>query len=123
MSGSACSRTICPAEDGLYKGQPIAPATGEKFSFQADWTDTRPAPLSFSRTYRSGWTSDPGRPQAGLGLVWSHRYYARLDATPTGSPTDVAVINPDGSVRKYSKAAGTGLWTAINSSAFEQLFR
>jgi RHS repeat-associated protein len=105
----------CPA-DGLYKGQPIVPATGEKFSFQTDWTDTGPAPISFSRTYRSGWTSDPVRPRAGLGLVWSHNHYARLDATPTNDPSDAAIINPDGTVRKFAKAAGTGFWTAINSS-------
>jgi YD repeat-containing protein len=51
-----------------------------------------------------------------LGLVWSHNHYARLDATPIGNPTDVAVINPDGTVRKFAKTAGTSLWTAINSS-------
>ena len=105
----------CPA-DGLYKGQPIVPATGEKFSFQADWTDTGPAPLSFSRTYRSGWTSDPGRPQAGLGLVWSHNHYARLDATPASNPTEISILNLDGTVRKFTKAVSTGLWTPINSS-------
>ncbi|WP_185738431.1 RHS repeat-associated core domain-containing protein [Variovorax beijingensis] len=106
----------CQAPDGLYKGQPIAPATGEKFSVQTDWTDAGASPLSFSRTYRSGWTADSARPQAGLGLVWSHNHYARLDATPISDPTDVAIVNPDGTVRKFAKIAGTASWATTASS-------
>jgi len=106
----------CKNPDGLFKGQPIMPATGEKFSFQNDWTDTGQAPISFSRTYRSGWAYDPTRPQAGLGLVWSHNHYARLDATPIGDPTDVTIVNADGTVRKFAKTAGTAAWATTAST-------
>jgi RHS repeat-associated protein len=106
----------CPAPDGLFKGQPIAPATGEKFSVDADWSEGGASPLSFVRTYRSGWTTDSARPQAGLGLVWSHNHYARLDATPIGDPTEVTIINPDGTLRKFAKTVGAGNWATANSS-------
>lgn len=106
----------CPAPDGLFKGQPIAPATGEKFSVEADGSDGGASPLSFSRTYRSGWMADSARPLAGLGLVWSHNHYARLDATPTGDPTEVAIINSDGTVRRFARTAGSGSWTTANGS-------
>lgn len=59
-------------DDGLFSGNPILPATAEKYRSEIDWTDSGPAALSLERIYRSNWTSYVARPATGLGAAWTH---------------------------------------------------
>ena len=62
----------CKRQDGLLEGQPVVPATGEKYRSETDWSDAGPSPLTFTRTYRSGWAADARHLPSGMGVVWSH---------------------------------------------------
>lgn len=56
-----CTTPIAPEPpsggqcNGATVGQPILPATGEKYRSEIDYADDGPAPLTFARTYRSSW--------------------------------------------------------------------
>ncbi len=64
---------------GLFSGNPILPATAEKYRSETDWADSGPAALGLVRFYRSNWGSS-GRPGAptGLGQAWSHNHAIQL---------------------------------------------
>jgi hypothetical protein len=100
----------------LFSGNPILPATGEKYRSEVDWTDSGPAPLSLERTYRSNWASYIARPDTGLGAVWTHNHGARLMATPALAPTEIAIVMPDGSRRTFAKPADSSFWVANGSA-------
>ena len=102
-------------DDGSSSGNPILPATGEKYRFEIDWMDSGPAPLSVERIYRSNWASYIARPDTGLGDVWTHNHGARLTATPALAPTEVAIVMPDGSRRSFAKV-GSSFWVANGSA-------
>ena len=51
----AIASTHSAAVVGLSAGNPILPATGEKFQSETDFSDSGAAPLSFGRFYRSIW--------------------------------------------------------------------
>ncbi len=107
----------CRAGDaGGSTPYPILPATSEKYRKELDWSDSGPAPLSLSRTYRSVWANDPTHPDTGLGQVWTHSHSARLKVTPAGDPNAVAITLPEGQTRAFLKLTGTDLWT-VNDSA------
>ena len=101
---------------GSTVGHPIAPATGEKVRTESDWADNGPAPLSFTRFYRSGWANSAVSPSAGMGNVWSHSYFTRLQATPSGAPISIIITLPEGYARTFAPAAVTGTWAANDSA-------
>ncbi len=112
----------CPAQpDGVLSGNPILPATAEKYRSETDWADSGPAALSLERTYRSNWASYIARPAAGLGAAWTHNHGAQLTASPLLSPTTAAITMPDGSRRTFARPAGTSIWIANdNADSLEQ---
>ncbi|MDR6860073.1 DUF6531 domain-containing protein [Variovorax guangxiensis] len=121
-AGTSCAASSPPetaadrkCDAGLFAGNPILPATGEKYRSEVDWTDSGPAPLSLERTYRSNWASYIARPDTGLGAVWTHNHGARLMATPALAPTDIAIVMPDGSRRTFAKV-GSSFWVANGSA-------
>ncbi len=57
------------------EGNPINPATGNKFQAETDYAGQGPFPLRFVRYYNS--FSNEGR-AAGFGLKWTHTYSRRL---------------------------------------------
>ena len=121
-AGTSCAASSPPetaadrkCDAGLFAGNPILPATGEKYRSEVDWTDSGPAPLSLERTYRSNWASYIARPDTGLGAVWTQNHGARLMATPALAPTDLAIVMPDGSRRTFAKV-GSSFWVANGSA-------
>ncbi|WP_162578390.1 RHS repeat-associated core domain-containing protein [Variovorax sp. PBS-H4] len=106
---------------GLFSGNPILPATAEKYRSETDWSDSGPAPLSVQRIYRSNWASYSAKPDIGLGAAWAHNHGVRLMATPALAPTAVAIAMPDGSRRSFAKPAGASFWVANdNADSLEQ---
>lgn len=61
---------MCKIPEGLVQGQPILPATAEKYRSETDWSDAGPGALFFTRTYRSNWAGDSTRASNPLGQVW-----------------------------------------------------
>jgi RHS repeat-associated protein len=108
----SCKRPV----DGVVKGAPILPATGEKYRFELDYADSGPSALSFTRTYRSTWSSDPARSGNPLGQVWAHNYGTSLTATPSTAPTTVAITSGEGYLRTFFQATGSFNWDATNSA-------
>lgn len=82
---------MCKIPEGLVQGQPILPATAEKYRSETDWSDSGPGALSFNRTYRSNWAGDPTRASNPLGQVWSHNFSTKLVATPSAVPLGVTI--------------------------------
>ena len=107
---------MCKIPEGLVQGQPILPATAEKYRSETDWSDSGPGALSFNRTYRSNWAGDPTRASNPLGQVWSHNFSTKLVATPSAAPLGVAITTGEGYVRTFGKAAGATTWRASNSA-------
>jgi len=102
--------------DGVATPNPIFLTSAEKYRSEPDWTDSGPAALSVVRTYRSNWGSDTSRPDVGLGQVWTHNHATTLKATPSSSPTAVAITSPEGYLRTFVKAVGSSTWTATNGA-------
>ncbi|WP_431112463.1 RHS repeat-associated core domain-containing protein [Variovorax paradoxus] len=97
-------------------GNPILPATAEKYRSETDWSDSGPRALSFTRTYRSRWGSDPTRTGNSLGQVWSHNFGTKLVATPASAPLGVAITTGEGYVRTFERTVGGINWLAGNSA-------
>ena len=105
---------MCAA--GSFEGNPISPASAEKYRNETDFFDTSAAPLSFKRIYRSNWAADDSRITFAMGQVWTHNHTATLKATPWGAPTAVAIASPEGSLRNFTKPVGGTVWSAVDNA-------
>ncbi|GAA4333379.1 hypothetical protein GCM10023165_08480 [Variovorax defluvii] len=81
---------------GLAVGNPILPATAEKFQSETDFTDAGSAPLSFGRFYRSTWGADATRPAGALSFGWTHTHSASLRTTSATTFTAVTLTSAEG---------------------------
>jgi RHS repeat-associated protein len=108
------SPKICKLAGG-FEGNPIFPATAEKYRSETDWSDSGPGALSFTRTYRSNWAADSARASNPLGQVWSHNFSTKLVATPSTAPSGATITSGEGYVRSFGKAPGATTWSASNS--------
>jgi RHS repeat-associated protein len=97
---------------GLVSGNPILLATAEKYRAEEDFVDPGPAPLHFTRIYRSTWGMDAARAANTLGKAWTHIHDASLKA----AGTSVIVTSAEGYVRTFMQLAGTSSWSATNSA-------
>ncbi|NDZ12030.1 RHS repeat-associated core domain-containing protein [Variovorax sp. WS11] len=104
------------APSGYGAGQPILPSTGEKYRDELDYAGSGPDALSFARTYRSTWASDPSHATTGLGQVWTHNHGSVLKATPSTTPNAVTITSAEGYVRTFVLPAGSSNWSATNSA-------
>lgn len=99
----ACPAGLCPT------GNPVQPATGNKFQIEADYTSSSPGILSFRRYYNSH------SERAGLfGYGWSADYG---QAVVDDSSTSVKVRRPDGKVLVFTDS-GSG-WVPDPDITFE----
>ncbi|WP_454901164.1 RHS repeat-associated core domain-containing protein [Variovorax boronicumulans] len=112
LSPPLCKRP----SDGASAGNPILPATAEKYRSESDWSDAGPAALSLTRTYRSTWGNDTSRTSAGLGRTWTHNHDWRLTAAPASAPLGVSITTPEGYLHSFTKPSGASSWTAANSA-------
>lgn len=110
--------SMCPAadasayQDGLFFGNPVAVATGEKFQIESDWNDPSSLDsLSITRLYRSDWANlEPGL----LDGNWHLSQMAYLHKVVEGQR---AIRLPDGSLRRFEgeeKFTGPVLWQPSN---------
>src|SRR6476661_2694917 len=112
----AIASTHSTAIVGLSAGNPILPATGEKFQSETDFTDSGAAPLSFGRFYRSIWGADASRVAGTLGPAWVHSHSASLHAVPSTNPTAVTITSAEGYARTFTLPAGASSWSAVDSA-------
>ncbi|WP_068673368.1 MULTISPECIES: DUF6531 domain-containing protein [unclassified Variovorax] len=101
---------------GQSVGNPILPATAEKFQSETDFTEAGPAPLSFGRFYRSTWGADTSRPAGILGAGWTHTYSASLRASPALNPVTVTITSAEGYLRTFALPADASSWSSTNSA-------
>jgi RHS repeat-associated protein len=102
---------------GIAQGKPILPASGEEFLSESDWTDSGPAPLSVTRTYRSNWAVDANRNGNVLGQVWAHSYSSSLKASPVVNPVGVIVTSAEGYLSTFiQQPVGGTTWVASNGA-------
>jgi len=101
----------CP-RDGEAAGNPILPATAEKFRAEIDYEDFGPAALNFGRTYRSTWGADTSRAAGPMGKAWAHNHGATLRSTGTS----VTLTSAEGYVRSFARSSISAPWTAIDSA-------
>ena len=83
---------------------PILPATGEKIKTQADFNDSAPHGLDFTRHYRTFWREL--KPNVGMGDSWSHRFAMQL----TGEGNVRALQMADGSQSRFTRTTSTYPW-------------
>ncbi|WP_165909723.1 RHS repeat-associated core domain-containing protein [Variovorax guangxiensis] len=114
LPATKASNKMCQA--GAATPFPILPASGEKYRSESDFVDSGPAPLNFSRVYRSEWGMDPSRSIGVLDKAWTHGHALALMATPPTNPTAVSVIDAEGTVRAFLKDPGTATWSALESA-------
>lgn len=86
---------------GMCTPNPIIPAAGIKYRHELDWVDTGPAPLSFSRIYRSSWSADT-QPVWGLDPNWNHNHAIRFAASSQAiKPVHIVIGDPGGGQRSF----------------------
>ena len=107
-------------------GNPINPATGNKFQIETDYAGSGPFPLRFSRIYnaqgtaRTDWLGSDL--QAIIGERWVHNYERYLLSTSGwANPEVIFAYRPDGRIEEFRRA-GAG-WAAAKGSVarLEQL--
>ncbi|WP_179107072.1 DUF6531 domain-containing protein, partial [Variovorax sp. KK3] len=96
---------------GISAGNPILPATQEKYESEVDIEDEGPAPLRFVRTYRSSRGNDAARGLGALGKAWSHNHEASLQ----WSGDTVTFASAEGPKRRFTRV-GNGGWETLNSN-------
>lgn len=101
----------CPSS-GAFAGNPILPATAEKYERELDFQDAGPAPLRFVRTYRSTWGNDPLRGSGTMGKAWAHNHVDSLQWTSTTA----TVASAQGYKRTFTRAPGSSAWTTADSA-------
>ncbi|MBU2411008.1 MAG: hypothetical protein KKC79_20450, partial [Gammaproteobacteria bacterium] len=103
---------VCRA-DGIQVGNPIIPASGEKYLREVDYVESGPGPLSFARIYRSSRSFGSGLPTGALGGPWTHNHELTLKAVGLSYPAPYVVItDPEGSARTFKQTSyGANTWT------------
>jgi len=92
---------------GVSAGNPILPASGEKYRYETDFLGKGVDAPSFSRIYRSSWAIFPDeRPDVGLSQGWSHEYAWRL----LGAPYNLYIRSPEGNFTFFSQLSGSASW-------------
>ncbi|KAB2900813.1 MAG: RHS repeat protein, partial [Burkholderiaceae bacterium] len=110
------AKPMCSRTDGQSAGNPILPATGEKYRSEPDWAGSGADAIDLVRTYRSTWAVDKSRGADSLGMAWDHNHRVRLSAAPHDAPTSVAVTFGDGSLMAFAKDVAMGTWRATNGA-------
>jgi len=101
------------AAAGESVGNPILPATAEKFRFEMDYEDGGPSALSFGRVYRSNWGLDTTRASTPMGQAWMHNHAMVLEAHVPNTSGLVRISSVDGQ-RYFSQVVGSGNWVPVN---------
>jgi RHS repeat-associated protein len=100
----ADSASICPAPkvDGFALGNPILPATAEKYQSEVDFSDAGPHPLSFVRSYRSS----PSGVHAGLSQLGSNWFSNAYLAIKTDAAGNALLVEGDQTSTFLKNATG-----------------
>jgi len=105
MNGGCC-------ED--LEGNPINPATGNKFQVERDYAGVAPSALTFVRYYNS-FAADGRR--AGFSEGWTHTYSARL----IRDDGNIISIRPDGKALRFTLVSGSYVADATAAAQLERV--
>ena len=105
----------CPAS-GFQSTNPIVPAAQAKIRVETDWVGQGPAPLSFTRYYRSTWAFSTEESTKQISKVWTHNHSTRLQYRSTSTGGYVSIVTGEGYRRTFFKAPGSSVWSASNST-------
>lgn len=110
---NSCKAASFSSTDGMYAGNPIVPASGEKYQHELDYQDAGVHPLNLSRVYRSSPKALLGLTSQPVGRGWVHTYAGALELRST---TSARVVLPTGAIRVFSRPAAGASWQAQNSA-------
>src|SRR3954451_17034664 len=96
-------------------GNPINPATGNKYQEESDYIGAGPFPLSFVRSYNS---RTAGYLDVGFGAGWTSNLHARLTFSAAGTVSTISAMRTDGKVLVF---LGDGANWTPNSSVSDRL--
>ena len=96
-------------------GNPINPATGNKYQEESDYIGAGPFPLSLVRSYNS---RTAGYLDVGFGAGWTSNLHARLTLSNAGSVSTVSAMRADGKVLVFVR---NGADWMPNSSVSDRL--
>lgn len=96
-------------------GNPINPATGNKYQEESDYIGAGPFPLSFQRSYNS---RTAGYLDVGFGAGWTSNLHARLTFSNAGTVSSVSAMRADGKVLLFVR---NGADWAPNSGVSDRL--
>jgi len=101
----------CPVAGQPSCGNPITPATGNKYQREVDYSGTGPFAPSFTRHYNSSYIRTHE-----LGGGWQHNYDLRLSliADAGGNLVTVNSARPDGKEAIYNKSGSN--WTSYTDT-------
>jgi RHS repeat-associated protein len=120
LSNQMCldSDTTARAVDGALIGNPILPATAEKYQTEVDVTATGPTSLPFVRFYRSSRASEGSAvfTVSDLSSDWSHNHAARLMRSGSEAMGVVTLATGEGGARYFTKSATAAAWKSTNST-------
>ncbi|WP_161554281.1 RHS repeat-associated core domain-containing protein [Stenotrophobium rhamnosiphilum] len=92
-------------------GDPINPATGNKYQVEKDYVGNTVMPLRFIRYYNS----DNRVVSTSMGAHWRHSYDRSILATAYGSEVVAIAYRPDGHSYSYDSTDGI-TWTAVGNT-------
>ena len=96
------------------EGNPINPATGNKFQVETDYAGVGPSALTFVRYYNS-FAPDARRP--GFSEGWTHTYSARL----IRDDGNIVAIRPDGQALRFTLVSGSYVADATAAAQLERV--
>ena len=106
--------------DGLMVGNPILPATAEKYQHEVDYADAGPGGLSFARTYRSNRGLDTARASVrsarpGPTTTAPRSPSPRPPRPPRRRHPPPPITDPEGYTRVFTQANASSPWVAVQS--------
>lgn len=107
---------MCLIGAGSLVGQPILPASAEKYRSETDWIDKAPAALQFSRTYRSNWGRNGERQWGNLGDSWTHNHAWKIHPESDFNPGAMVIDSPEGYQKVFVKGSMEGGWRTAYSN-------
>jgi YD repeat-containing protein len=115
-----CQAPVEESNDGkscCTVGNPINPATGNKYQEETDYVGAGPFPLGFRRSYNSNTAQYR---DVGLGAGWTSNYHSRLNFSDAGGLAIVSALRADGKVLTFVR---TGADWVPNTSVSDRLLQ
>jgi YD repeat-containing protein len=112
----SANENMCRAEGKIF-GNPVLPASAEKFRSETDWKGEGPFAIDFVRTYRSKVDLNHARSQSVLGPGWTHNHDIRLVALGNDDDRTVLISASHEQMDAFRSTDKGVTWTAFAGAA------